>query len=149
MSATHAGRGTAPSVVGCIARVARTLVWTALWLLIAQPSPAQTVLPYPPPPATLIAWTHPEPATVDRFDLRVDQGAYADVGKGCTDSRATFCAPFPAVTPGTHVLGVRACNVYGCSVDATLTVQLGVVPVVPAGIQILAPLTEPTKAKRP
>lgn len=110
---------------------------------------AQT-LPYPVPSTAKVAWDHPgatASAPLARFELQVDAGPPASLGvptptnaSVCGDAPKPLCtyeAPFPAVTPGTRVLTLRACNEAGCSEPATLTVNVFVAPASPAQLRII------------
>lgn len=110
---------------------------------------AQT-LPYPVPATAKVAWDHPgatASAPLTRFELQVDAGPQASLGVPtpsnaavCGDAPKPLCtyeAPFPAVTPGTRVLKLRACNEAGCSEPATLTVNVFVAPASPAQLRII------------
>jgi hypothetical protein len=95
----------------------------------------------PVTPSQFVAWDQSDYTNVTRFEIRVDSGAWADVGKpAATGTLNTVQVQMPAMTPGAHALTVRACNVAGCSAaTAPLNVTLVVVPTTPGIPRIVPP----------
>jgi len=72
-----------------------------------------------------LAWSH-DGVNVSRFELAVD--ASAPTVLVVTQTGTEYTAPLPALTPGTHTLAVRACNVAGCSAPLSISVRVVVIP---------------------
>lgn len=72
-----------------------------------------------------LGWTH-DGVNVARFEATVD--AAAPVTLTVTQAGTDYTAPLPAMTPGTHTIAVRACNVAGCGAPMTVTVRVVVIP---------------------
>lgn len=110
----------------------RTLILACLVCLFALPAVAQQPpqVPFPVPSAYEIGFQHPAPATVDRFESRLDGGAWTSVGKSvCVMDASYFCQNFPTLTtPGNHVVDIRACNAGGCSDFVPFAFLASVVP---------------------
>jgi hypothetical protein len=91
--------------------------------------------------ANQVAFDQSDYANVTRFELRVDSGAWVDVGKpAATGAANTVQFALPAMTVGPHTLTARACNAAGCSAASTgLNVVMVIIPGVPANPRIVAP----------
>ena len=100
-------------------------------LLVAATASAQTKLAVPVSPETKISWDH-DGANTDRFELRVDDGPYTDLGKPVGN-----VVPFPAMTPGDHVLLICAANFAGRACAPPFPVSLVVVPTAPSAVRIV------------
>jgi hypothetical protein len=96
---------------------------------------AQAQVPSPTPSTVKLAWEH-DGINTDRYELIVDGGAPTNLGKLQPVTGSTYEAPFPALTPGTHVLLLQACNIAGCSASAPLSVSVVVVPTAPQSLRI-------------
>ena len=94
---------------------------TVLFLFLASFASAQQ----PVAGTERLAWNH-DGINVSRFELAVDGGAPVPVT--VTMAGADYTAPLPAMTPGTHTLSVRACNVAGCSAPLSISVRVVVIP---------------------
>lgn len=81
-----------------------------------------------------LAWTH-DGINVSRFEATVD--AAAPVTLTVTQAGTDYTAPLPAMTPGTHTIAVRACNVAGCSAPLTIAVRVVVVPSAPTNLRLV------------
>jgi hypothetical protein len=102
---------------------------------MAVSAAAQTPVPSPTPSTTRLAWTH-DGVNTDRYELSVD-GAITDLGPLTPYSGTEYRIPFPALTPGSHTLIVRACNVAGCAASEPFPVQVVVQPAAPAALRIV------------
>ena len=89
--------------------------------------------------ANQVAFEQPDYANVTRFELRVDAGAWVDVGKPPASGAAnTVTVPLPAMTVGPHALTARACNAAGCSAASTaVNVVMVAIPQVPANPRVV------------
>lgn len=109
-------------------------------LLIASSATAQVTAQ----PGQNLKWDQAtaEIATVGRFEVKIDAGAYVDAGKVLANdaqtqaNNQTYRFVIPAITPGPHVFLIRACPVSGsCGPDAA-----------PFNVQMLV-LTAPTNVR--
>lgn len=98
------------------------LILIALFPLLALPASAQvTALP-----GQLFRWDQPtaEVATVDRFEIKIDSGAYVNAGKTPANNAQTasgmssFSFVIPALSTGPHTFTVRACPASGACVES-------------------------------
>ena len=106
------------------------------WVVVAGVGWAQTPVPSPTPATTKLCWDH-DGVNLDRFDLTIDAGVAASVGKPVPVG-TLYCVAFPALTPGTHTLVVSACNVAGCAASAPFPVSVVVQPTPPANLRIVS-----------
>ena len=106
-----------------------------LFVLYAAPAVAQT----PVTGANQIAFDQSDYANVTRFEVRVDTGAWVDIGKPPASTAAnTVQVPLPAMTVGPHALTVRACNAAGCSAASVpVNVVMVAIPQVPANPRVV------------
>jgi hypothetical protein len=85
-----------------------------------------TVLLQPVPSPKKFLWDYSSAdiaaSEVNRFELKIDDGEWGDVGRlgspdqsGATPGYVTYEAPVPALTLGSHIVSMRACNVTDCS----------------------------------
>jgi hypothetical protein len=60
-------------------------------------------------------------ASVQRYELRLDGGAFAAAGQSIP--RAEYTSPLPQglLTIGAHTIAVRACNATGCGVETAIS----------------------------
>lgn len=116
----------------CAAGVALGVLGVSLWPISLE---AQTPVPSPIPANTKLCWDH-DGVNLDRFELTVDGGTATNVGKP-TPAGVMYCTPFPALTPGTHVLVVSACNIAGCAASAPFPVSVVVQPAAPNSLRIV------------
>lgn len=76
-----------------------------------------------------------------KFEVKYDNGSYIDIGlPGNSTLSGTFTVyktPIAALTPGTHVVTVRACNQFGCSADAQPLTFTMIVISTPTGLRIV------------
>lgn len=109
---------------------------TALLFAVA-PAAAQT----PVTTANQYAVDQSDYANVTRFEIRVDTGAWVDVGKpAATGAANTVTVPLPAMTVGPHTITIRACNAAGCSAASTgVNVVMVAIPQVPGNPRIVTP----------
>jgi hypothetical protein len=82
-------------------------------------------------------------AEVNRFELKIDDGAWTDVGRrGATDQTGVaagsviYSAPVPALTLGLHTAQLRACNVSECGDALSMAFTISIKPAVPAFFRI-------------
>lgn len=117
----------------------RTIGLTLLLALLALASPAAAQTPVTT--ANHIAFDQSDYANVTRFEVRVDTGAWVDIGKpAATGTANTVTTPLPAMTVGPHTLTVRACNAAGCSAASTgINVVMVAIPQVPANPRVVTP----------
>jgi len=115
----------------------RTIRFALLALLFAVPAAAQT----PVTTANQIAFDQSDYANVTRFEVRVDTGAWTDIGKpAATGTANTVQTPLPAMTVGPHAITVRACNAAGCSAaSAAINVVMVAIPQVPGNPRVVTP----------
>jgi hypothetical protein len=106
------------------------------WVVVAGVASAQTPVPSPTPATTKLCWDH-DGISVDRFEVTIDAGGAASVGKPVPVG-VQYCVAFPALTPGTHVLVVSACNLAGCAASAPFPVSVVVQPTPPANLRIVS-----------
>lgn len=106
-------------------------------LLWAGAASAQTVVPSPVPPTTQLTWDA-SPSTDEVTGYRLyERNTDATYTLLAEVNAATTVVNFPALTPGTHTLVVRAFNVAGESLDSnSLVVRLVVVPQAPLNFRI-------------
>ncbi len=98
----------------------------------AQPA----VIPTPTPATTRLVWSHDGQRLV-RFEVRDELGALLLTLAPQTPQAGDYDVPFPALTPGEHVLHVSACNEAGCSAPASLPVRVIVaVPAPPTRLRV-------------
>jgi hypothetical protein len=95
----------------------------------------------PVTPSQFVAFDQSDYTNVERFEVRIDSGTWATVGKpAATGAANTVQIAMPAMTPGAHGLTLRACNAAGCSAaTAPLNVTLVVVPTTPGNPRIVTP----------
>jgi hypothetical protein len=113
----------------------RRLAFALLLALLPLTVAAQTQVPSPVPPNTLIAFDHDGKIT-DAYILVVD-GTETNLGKLTPVSGTTYETPFPAITPGTHTLAICAQNVAGRACSPPFPVAVVVVPSAPATLRIV------------
>ena len=119
-------------------RIRCTIIALAL-VTCAQAAGAQTR------PGDTFKWNQPtsEVVSIPRFELRIDAGAWTDVGKveandaqtpaGTTSYRATV----PALMSGSYTFAVRACPTTGtCGPEATPFAFAVIVISSPSGLRI-------------
>lgn len=98
------------------ARVTKKFLWI-VFVLVSAPAFAQV----PAQPGQLFKWNQPttEEASIARFEMKIDAGAFVDVGKTLSNDTATptgfqsYSRVIPALTPGNHTFVVRACPATG------------------------------------
>jgi curli biogenesis system outer membrane secretion channel CsgG len=115
------------------------IVLAALVALAAYPNVVAGQTPVTT--ANQVAYDQPDYASVTRFELRVDSGAWADVGKPPAAGAAnTWQVALPAMTAGPHTITARACNAGGCSAASTgINVLMVVIPQPPANGRVVSP----------
>jgi hypothetical protein len=113
----------------------------SLFLAALQLVPATAAAQVPVTGAHAMAFEQSDYAAVTRFEVRVDTGAWVDIGKPTASGAAnTVQVPLPAMTVGPHALTVRACNAAGCSVaSAPVNVVMVAIPQVPANPRVVTP----------
>jgi hypothetical protein len=106
-------------------------------LLLLVPALASAQVPFPTPPTVKIGWDH-DGVNTDGYALFVD-GTRTVIVATCTGTGAarTCDTPFPAMTPGVHVLKVAAFNAAGEAESAPLTVTVFVKPGDPGNVRII------------
>jgi hypothetical protein len=96
-------------------------------------------------PGQSFKWDYPttESVNVVRFEMKIDTGAYVDVGRTVANDAQTpaghtsFARVIPALTPGNHTFVVRACPATGsCSPDSNPFAFALVVLPQPTGLRI-------------
>lgn len=88
-----------------------------VFVMMAAPAFAQV----PAQPGQSFKWDQPtaEVATVARFEMKIDNGAFVDVGKQAANDATTpanmssFSRTIPALAPGLHTFVVRPCPATG------------------------------------
>lgn len=104
------------------------------------PVVAQTAqVPYPVPASYRLGWDQAMPETVDRFESRLQGGAWTDVGKVlCGAPVSGYCQPFPTIpSPGTYTFEVRSCNVAGCSSATPFVFASVAISAPPTGVKVV------------
>jgi hypothetical protein len=96
---------------------------------------AQTQVPSPVPASTRIAFDH-DGQNTDKYLLTVD-GVDKDLGKLTPVNGTTYETPFPATTPGAHVLTVCAANIAGRSCSAPFPVSVVATPNAPTTLRLV------------
>jgi hypothetical protein len=82
---------------------------------------------------------------VTRFELQIDEGAWADIQIPPTANDAitqadhnTYAVTIPALTPGAHTYSIRACNAGGCGVAApAFAFNVSIVPPGASNLRVL------------
>jgi hypothetical protein len=96
-------------------------------------------------PGQTFKWDQPtaEVASIARFEMKIDAGAFVDVGKALANEATTpagfqsFSRVIPALAPGTHTFVVRACPATGaCGPDSNPFAFAIVVISQPTGLRI-------------
>ena len=92
----------------------RRLLFVLLFLLLALPVSAQTPVPSPTPATTRLAFDH-DGVNTDGYRLKIDAEAAVAITPTCAvvATVRTCELPFPALTPGQHVLVLIAWNIAG------------------------------------
>lgn len=81
--------------------------------------------------------------SVTHFERQLDGSAWAQIAVTVQNDALTpvgsntHVSPIPALTPGMHTVGFRACNVAGCSSPLELGFRLVVVPPAASGLRIV------------
>lgn len=110
-------------------------------LLLASPALAQV----PAQPGQNFKWDQPtaEVASIARFEMKIDNGAFVDVGKVLANDAntppnfQTFARVIPALAPGTHTFVVRGCPATGaCGPESNPFAFAIVVISQPTGLRI-------------
>lgn len=104
--------------------------------LCVLPVAAQTPVPSPTPPTTTLWWDH-DGVNTSGYALTVD-GVRAVVDATCSvrEGVRQCIIPFPALTPGNHVLIVSAFNDAGEALSDPFPVIVFVQPAKPTNIKI-------------
>lgn len=81
---------------------------------------------------------------VTRFEIQVDGGAFTSVGippkqndMQTPAGGSTYKIAIPPMTPGSHTVGVRVCNVVTCSTATPLSFTFSITPVAPPTPRII------------
>jgi len=98
-------------------------------------------------PGQLYKWDFPtaEAATIARFEVKADAGAFASAGKVTADDASTvsgqssFSWVIPALPNGAHTFTVRACSLLTCGVDTSPFLVAVVVISTPTNQRITPP----------
>lgn len=102
------------------------------------------VVPSPIPVSTMVIWDMPAGVDVDGYRLIVD-GERRELGavaalpgmKGLNGTDLVYGVPFPALTPGNHILVVEAYNDAGQEASAELQLRVIVKPTAPLNPRLL------------
>lgn len=114
-------------------QISLILIVVALFLLTSKEANAQVQnITLPIPPTTKLGWTHTG-VNVAGFRLVVD-GVQTDLGNVprvpiTTANPTLYSVPFPALTPGNHIIVVLAYNTAGNSLNSNelqVVVSVGV-----------------------
>jgi hypothetical protein len=108
---------------------------------------ALALLSAPQPPQRTFLWEYSTAdlasAEVNRFELKVDDGAWTDVGRSASGDQSEakpgsviYAAPVPALTLGVHTAQLRACNPTECSEPLSMAFTISIKPAVPAFFRI-------------
>lgn len=124
--------------------IVKTFVLACVFVLAAASSVLAQV---PAQPGQLFKWDQPtaEVSTVVRFEMRIDAGAFVDVGRTAANDAATpagfssFSRVIPALTPGNHTFVVRACSATSCGPDSNPFAFAIIVISQPSGLRIGMP----------
>ena len=121
----------------------KKFVFACLLLLVASAAFAQTTrkVPYPVGPQTYLGFDH-DKVNTETYGLRIDGGERTvitpvEVGPAGTAGWFAFEVPFPALTPGLHLLVVDACNIAGCALSDPFAVELVALPAKPGQLRIV------------
>lgn len=113
-------------------RIPRIPVLVLLAVLLA---PLSAVAQAPVLPTSRLGFSH-DGVDTDRYELRVDGGAWATVET--QEDGDIFTVAMPALTPGEHTLALRACGAAGCSASsAPLPIRVVIVPSPPTDLKIV------------
>lgn len=104
-------------------------------LALSTVLPSQVVATRP----AVFLWDYPtellNAGNVNRFELQIDGGTWADVGRtaatdqtGVPAGAVLYAASVPALTIGSHVVAVRACNVTECGDISSLKFVISIKP---------------------
>jgi hypothetical protein len=100
----------------------------------------------PATPSSSFAWSYPTTGIglVDHFELQVDGGAWASVGKVTSGHTVPagdtgYRAPIPALAEGAHTARVRACLAVACGPETDPLAFTMVILVTPRGLIIITP----------
>lgn len=118
-----------------------TLLWCSTSNLYAQPGAT---------PGQSFAWdygiTDLTSYQITRFETRIDSAPFSSIGMPAVQNDPNTIAghnsyrwPIPAMTPGNHVVSVRACNSTECSDPLDFSFVLVIKPIVPKNLRIVSP----------
>lgn len=100
----------------------------------------------PATPSSFLAWSYPTAsvAIVDHFEIQIDGGAWANVGKVASGhtvpaGETGYRAPLPALSEGAHTARARACLATSCGPETDPLAFSMVILVTPRGLVIITP----------
>lgn len=104
------------------------------------------VFAQPATPSSSFAWSYPTTgiALVDHFEIQVDAGPWANVGKVASGHTVPpgdtgYRAPIPALSEGAHTARVRACLTATCGPESDPLAFTMVILVTPRRLIIITP----------
>ncbi len=109
------------------------LVLLALWPTLAAAQSSTTIVPSPTPTTTRLMWDH-DGLNVESWKLHLD--ATEEPITPTKEAAEAWSIPFPALTPGEHVLKVSACNIGGCGTSDPFAVKVVVIPAKPSALRV-------------
>lgn len=95
-------------------RSSRALIALLFAFALAAPAAAQPIT-VTNLAAARAEWTHPAPASVKRFERRIDRGVWQDISLATKVGEVYRQALPLTLIDGEHTFEVRACNASGCS----------------------------------